>query len=96
MFSYTENGAANITILKLIDGYWSYEVKDALHSRQHSFGWSGSGIPLYGSRITICEDYIAKLINEDAIEWFRNDIGFWEKEINDELLQNAHERALYN
>lgn len=96
MFSYAENGRASSTMLRLIDGYWCFEIQDAIGSRMHSYSWTGSGIPLYRSRIAVCEDYVARLSNEDAKEWFRNEIKYWEKEINDELLQNAHERAIYN
>lgn len=96
MFSYAENGSASMTMIKLIDGYWCDEIKDAISSRMHSFEWSGSGIPLYRSRIAICEDYVAKLTNEDAKKWFEKDIEYWEKEIKDEILQHAHERALYD
>ena len=96
MFSYAENGNAGKTMIKLIDGYWCDEIKDAISSRMHSFEWSGSGIPLYRSRIALCDDYVAKLTNEDAKRWFEKDIKYWEKEINDEILQQAHERALYD
>lgn len=96
IFDYAENGGASMTMLRLIDGYWCNEIKDALSSRLHSFSWTGSGIPLYRSRIAICEDYVIKLTNEDAKKWFKNDIEYWKKEINDELLQSAHERALYD
>ena len=96
MFSYAENGRASTTMLRLIDGYWCFEIQDALGSRMHTFSWTGSGIPLYRSRIAICEDYVARLTNEEAREWFRNDIEYWEKEINEELLDNAHKRAIYD
>lgn len=96
MFSYAEDHGANPTMVRLIDGYWSDEVRGALSSRFHTFGWTGSGIPLYKSRIAICEDYVAKLKNKEAREWFKKDIAFWEKEIEEELLKNAHERAIYD
>lgn len=95
MFSYAENNSASPTMVKLIDGYWCDDVRGALSSRFHTFGWTGSGIPLYKSRIAICEDYVVKLNNKDAREWFKKDIAFWEKEIEEEFLQNAHERAIY-
>ena len=75
---------------------WCFEVKDAISSRFHSFSWTGSGIPLYQSRIALCEDYAAKTTNEEARVWFLNDIKRWEQEIEKERLQNAHERALYD
>lgn len=95
IFSYAEENLANQDMLKLIDGYWCAEIKDALSSRIHSFSWTGSGIPLYKSRIALCEDYILKLTNEEAKDWFKQDIAYWKKEIEQELLRNAHERALY-
>ena len=96
IFSYTESSSINEDMLKLIDGYWCEVIEDALSARLHSFSWSGSGIPLYRSRIALCEDYIAKLTNENAKCWFKNDIGYWIAEIEQEQLQNAHERAIYN
>lgn len=95
-FSYSENGGANPNMLRLVDGYWCFEVQDAISSRLHSFSWTGSGIPLYQSRIALCEDYAAKTSNEDARKWFLNDVKRWVQEIEQERLQNAHERALYD
>ena len=94
-FQYSNGDEVNPDMLRLIDDYWCFEVKDALGSRLHSFSWTGSGIPLYRSRIALCNDYIAKLKNAEAKEWFSQDIERWEKEIAQERLQNAHERALY-
>lgn len=92
---YANGDEVNPDMLRLIDKYWCFEVKDALGSRLHSFSWTGSGIPLYRSRIALCYDYIAKLNNKEAKDWFAKDIERWEKEIAQERLQNAHERALY-
>ena len=94
-FQYAKGDEVNPEMLRLIDDYWCFEVKDALGSRLHSFSWSGSGIPLYRSRIALCNDYIAKLNNVEAKDWFAQDIERWEKEIAQERLKNAHERALY-
>lgn len=96
IFSLADSGFINEDMLKLIDRYWGEEVEGALSARLHSYSWSGSGIPLYRSRIALCEDYIAKLTNEDAKSWFKKDIRYWITEIEQEQLQNAHERAIYN
>ena len=96
IFSFAESGLTNQDMLKLIDGHWCAEVEDAISVRMHSYSWSGSGIPLYRSRIALCEDYITKLTNEGAKKWFRQDIAYWESEIEEERLKNAHEQALYN
>ncbi len=93
---YANGDEANRDMLQLIDKYWCFEVKNALGSRLHSFSWTGSGIPLYRSRIALCYDYIAKLNNVEAKDWFAKDNERWEKEIAQERLQNAHERALYD
>lgn len=92
---YANGDEVNSDMLRLIDNYWCFEIKDALSSRLHSFSWTGSGIPLYRSRIALCNDYIVKLKNVEAKEWFTQDLEWWEKEIAQERLQNAHERALY-
>lgn len=96
IFSFAESGLTNQDMLKLIDGHWCAEVEDAISVRMHSYSWSGSGIPLYRSRIALCEDYITKLTNEGAKKWFRQDIAYWKSEIEEERLKNAHEQALYN
>lgn len=96
MFNYSNGNKVNPAYLKLLDEYWSDEVRDALSSRLHSFSWVGSGIPLYKSRIAICKDYIAKLSNPEVIAWFHREIGYWEDEIEKEIIQNAHERAIYD
>lgn len=96
IFSLSKGNEANPDMLRLIEGYWSKDVMSALDARMHSFSWAGSGIPLYRSRIDICNDYISKLTNKDAIEWFKSDIEYWKKEIENELLQNAHDRAIYD
>ncbi len=96
MFSYSKGSGVSDEMLRLIEESWCDEVKDALGARFHSYSWSGTGIPLYRSRITLYEDYIMKLKNEEAKEWFRKDIVTWEKEINQEILNNAHERAIYD
>ena len=44
----------------------------------------------------VCKDFVSKLANPEPKEWFKKDIGFWEKEIEDEFLRNAHERAIYD
>lgn len=96
LFSYAISGEANPDMLKLIDVYWCEGIKSVLRGRMHSFSWSGSGIPLYRSRIALCEDYINKLTNEEARAWFKQDIDLWKNEIELERLRNAHERVLYN
>lgn len=96
MFSYSTGSEASPEMLRLLDNYWCDEVRDALSCRFHSYSWTGTGIPLYKNRIAICKDFVSKLANPEPKEWFKKDIGFWEKEIEDELLQNAHERAIYD
>ena len=96
IFSYSECGFVNEDMLKLINDHWCEVIEDALSARLHSYSWSGSGIPLYRSRIALCEDYIAKLTNEKAKHWFKNDIQYWNMQIEQEQLQNAHERAVYS
>lgn len=96
LFNYSESGEAAPDMIRLINGYWCDDVRSAISARMHSYSWVGTGIPLYESRITLCKDYIAKLINNDAIDWFQQDILNWKKEIEREHLQNAHERAIYN
>ena len=44
----------------------------------------------------VCKDFVSKLANPEPKEWFKKDIGYWEKEIEEELLNNAHERAIYD
>lgn len=96
MISYANGESASPAYLKLLNDYWCDEVRSALSSRFHTFSWTGTGIPLYQNRITICKDYIAKLTNQEAKEWFKDDIRFWECEVEKEQLQNAHERAIFN
>jgi len=96
MFNYANDNHADPIYIRLIEKCWSRGVKDALSSRFHSYSWSGTGISLYRSRIAISEDYISKLTNEDAKEWFKNDIEIWKEEIEHERLQNAHDRAIYD
>lgn len=96
LFNYAEDNCASPVYLRLINGYWIEEIGAALSSRFHSFSWTGSGIPLYKSRIRICEDYIKKVTNEDARKWFQEDIEYWKIQIEQERLQNAHERAIYD
>ena len=96
LFNYSEDMGVSPVYLRLINGYWNDEIRAALSSRFHSFSWTGSGIPLYMSRIRICEDYIKKVTNEDARKWFQNDIEYWKSEIEQERLQNAHERAIFD
>lgn len=96
ILSYAEAGRVNSDMLKLIDGYWCDKVKDAISARMHSYSWTGSGIPLYKARIALCEEYVAKLTNKEAKDWFKQDINYWKQEIERERLQNAHERALYS
>lgn len=95
MFGYSSGAEASPEMLRLLDGYWCDEVRDALSCRFHSYSWTGTGIPLYKNRIAICKDFIAKLTNPEPQEWFKKDIDYWNKEIEDELLRNAHERAIY-
>ena len=96
MFSYSCGAVASPDYLRLLEERWCDEVRGALSTRFHSYGWTGSGIPLYQERIAICEDYCSKLSNPAVIEWFRQDIDFWKKNIDEELLRNAHERAIYD
>lgn len=95
MLQYSVDGEANPDMLRLIDEHWCDDVRCAISSRLHSYSWSGSGVPLYESRIALCEDYAAKTTNEEARMWFMKDVGFWEQEIEKEKLENAHERAIY-
>ena len=96
MFSYSTGSEASPEMLRLLDGYWCDEVRDAISCRFHSYSWTGTGIPLFKERIAICKDFVSKLTNLEAKEWFKKDIGYWEKEIEEELLKNAHERAIYD
>lgn len=96
MFSYSIGSEASPEMLRLLDGYWCDEVRDAISCRFHSYSWTGTGIPLFKERIAICKDFVSKLTNLEAKEWFKKDIGYWEKEIEEELLNNAHERAIYD
>lgn len=96
LFNYSEDIGVSPVYLRLINGYWNDEIRAALSSRFHSFSWTGSGIPLYMNRIRICEDYIKKVTNEDARKWFQTDIEFWQNQIEQERLQNAHERAIFD
>ena len=96
MLSYSKDGGVAPDMLRLIDGYWCDEVRGAINSRLHSFSWMGSGIPLYKSRIALCEEYAAKTSRKEAKEWFLKDISLWESEIEQEKLQNAHHRAIYD
>lgn len=96
MLQYSKGGEANPDMLRLIDCYWCDEVRSAISYRLHSFSWTGSGMPLYKSRIALCEDYAAKTKNEEARMWFKKDVKLWEQEIDQERLQNAHERAIYD
>lgn len=96
LFNYSEDIGVSPVYLRLINGYWNDEIRAALSSRFHSFSWTGSGIPLYMNRIRICEDYIKKVTNEDARKWFQKDIENWKSQIEQERLQNAHERAIYD
>ena len=96
IFQYSNGNEVNPDMLRLIDKHWGFEARETISSRLHSFSWTGSGIPLYISRIALCEDYISKLSNEAARAWFAKDIEMWKQEIENERLQNAHERALYD
>lgn len=96
MFSYSIGSEASPEMLRLLDGYWCDEVRDAISCRFHSYSWTGTGIPLFKERIAICKDFVSKLTNLEAKEWFKKDIGYWEKEIEEELLNNAHERAIFD
>lgn len=96
MFSYAESGGASPAYLRLVNEHWGDDVKDALGTRLHSFSWTGSGIPLYFDRIHLCEDYINKVTDDEVKIWFEQDIVYWKNEIEQERLQNAHERAIYN
>lgn len=96
MFNYSTGAEASPEMLRLLDGYWCDEVRDAISCRFHSYSWTGTGIPLFKERIAICKDFMSKLTNLEAKEWFKKDIGYWEKEIEEELLKNAHERAIYD
>lgn len=96
LFNYAEDNGVSPVYLRLINGYWNDEIRAVLDSRFHSFSWTGSGIPLYMSRIKICEDYMKKVANEDVRKWFQKDIESWKSHIEQERLQNAHERAIYD
>ncbi|EJW92292.1 hypothetical protein EVA_19603 [gut metagenome] len=96
MFHYSVDNKANPVVIRLMDAYWDDEVRDGFSGEFHSYTWSGSGIPLYKSRIAICEDYIKRLTNKEAKSWFMRDISHWEEEIKQEQLRNAHERAIYD
>ena len=96
MFNYSTGAEASPEMLRLLDGYWCDEVRDAISCRFHSYSWTGTGIPLFKERIAICKDFVSKLTSLEAKEWFKKDIGYWEKEIEEELLKNAHERAIYD
>lgn len=97
MFSYSNGeGKANPVMVRLLDKYYNQTVICGLSARFHSFGWTGTGIPLYRERIAICKDYAVKLQNEEAKQWFLKDIPLWEEHIQEELLRNAHERAIYD
>ena len=95
-FNYSDGSGVSPEYLRLFDEHWSDDVRGAFSSRFHSFSWSGTGIPLYKNRIAVCEDYIAKLSNVEAIAWFNNDISYWKKEIEKELLDSAHQKAIYD
>lgn len=96
LFNYAEDNGVSPVYLRLINGYWNDEIRAVLDSRFHSFSWTGSGIPLYMCRIKICEDYMKKVTDEDARKWFQKDIESWKSHIEQERLQNAHERAIYD
>jgi hypothetical protein len=96
MFSYASGSEASSEMLRLLDGYWCDEVRDAISCRFHSYSWTGTGIPLYKNRIAICKDFVSRLTNLEAKEWFKKDIPHWENEIEKELLHNAHEKAIYD
>ena len=96
MFYFADDDQANPKLVRLFDIYWSDEVRDSFSTRFHSFSWTGSGIPLYESRIALCEDYNKHLTNTEAKAWFRKDIHHWENSIKEELLRNAHEKAIYD
>lgn len=95
MFSYASGNQSSDVYRRLVNEYWGDEVMEALSSRFHTYSWTGSGMPLYQSRIELCKDFINNTTNADAIEWFKHGIKYWEKEIEQEKLQNAHERAMY-
>lgn len=96
MFSYASGSEASSEMLRLLDGYWCDEVRDAISCRFHSYSWTGTGTPLYKNRIAICKDFVSRLTNLEAKEWFKKDIPHWENEIEKELLHNAHEKAIYD
>lgn len=95
LFKFTKDGMANPEVIRLMDKYYSSAVMSGFGSRFHSYSWSGSGIPLYRSRIELCKDYAKKLTNPEAKAFFVDDIKDWERHIEEELLKNANERAIY-
>ena len=96
VFRYAEeDNKANPYVIKLLDNYYSKKVIGTITARLESFGWIGSGIPLYNDKITICKDYIAKLQNNDAKQCFCKVIKSFEAHIAEEKLGNANKKAIY-
>lgn len=96
VFRYAEeDNKANPYVIKLLDNYYSKKVIGTITARLESFGWIGSGIPLYNDKITICKDYIAKLQNNDAKQCFYTVIKSFEAHIAEEKLGNANKKAIY-
>ncbi len=95
LFKFSIDGKANPDVVRLMDNYYSKPVVSGFGSRFHSYSWAGSGIPLYRSRIALCKDYAEKLTNADAKAFFVEDIQGWERNIEEERLRNANEKAIY-
>lgn len=95
LFMYSLDGKANPELVRLMDNYYSKSVMSGFSCRFHSYSWAGSGIPLYRSRIELCKDYAEKLTNAEAKAFFLDDIKGWEKNIEEERLRNANEKAIY-
>jgi len=95
LFMYSLDGKTNPGVVRLMDNYYSESVMSGFGCRFHSYSWAGSGIPLYRRRIELCKDYAEKLANAEARSFFLEDIKVWEKNIVDERLRNANEKAIY-
>lgn len=93
---YSINSEANPDMVYLLDHHFVEGIMSSLSFRLHSYGWVGSGIPLYNSRIALDKDYVAKLQNPIAKKWFEDDIPIWQNNIKEERLRDAHEWAIFD
>lgn len=94
-FAYSLNGKLNPSMVHILDKYYSKELMSNFSTRLHSFGWTGSGIPLYRSRIELDCGYRDALTHPEAKAWFEKDMKMWQGMIEEERLENAQESALY-